>query len=416
MSGSNSTTDFGEHSARIELARCLDVCLDCRQCVEMCGVFPATIELVEERPGSDAGLLTPLDQDQIISLCSHCDLCRDGCPHRPGIGTAAVDLPAAVEALRFSLQRSGRVGWRAGFVARALASDRTLRSARWLRRPVNWLLRGRDGGVGRRALSLIFGLTRARPLPVLADESFAHWFSRRRASADATQHSGVIVPTCLVDQFAPKVGRESVRALEGGGAACALAGVTCCGGGLLESGQIDRFLRLAERNSQVLSESNGPIVVLQPSCLEVLRSDYPRLLGSSADGLAARVRGVVEHLDVTVPDAGARASSSLPVAIGLIGSPRGRATGEDERLVARLERRGVRVVHIETGSLGEGPGALTEARDAAESFVAPSDVPDDLPLFGSSVIINRMFQERLGRLVEPAQALLAVLATDEANG
>ncbi|MFZ8876411.1 MAG: hypothetical protein ACO2Z4_03230, partial [Ilumatobacteraceae bacterium] len=62
MSGSNSTTDFGEHSARIELARCLDVCLDCRQCVEMCGVFPATIEIVEERPGSDAGLLTPLDQ------------------------------------------------------------------------------------------------------------------------------------------------------------------------------------------------------------------------------------------------------------------------------------------------------------------------------------------------------------------
>jgi hypothetical protein len=74
------------------------------------------------------------------------------------------------------------------------------------------------------------------------------------------------------------------------------------------------------------------------------------------------------------------------------------------------------VVHIETGSLGEGPGALAEARDAAESFVTPSDVPDDLPLFGSSVIINRMFQERLGRLVEPAQALLAVLATDEANG
>ena len=416
MSVSDSTTDFGEHAARIELARCLDVCLDCRQCIEMCGVFPATIELVEERPGSDAGLLTPLDQDQIISLCSHCDLCRDGCPHRPGIGAAAVDLPAAVEALRFSLQRSGRVGWRAGFVGRALASDRTLRLARWLRRPVNWLLRGRAGGVGRRALSLIFGFTRVRPLPVLADEAFAHWFTRRRASADAPPHSVAIVPTCLVDQFAPEVGRESVRALEGGGAACALAGVTCCGGGLLESGQIDRFLRLAERNSQVLSESDGPIVVMQPSCLEVLRLDYPRLLGSSADGFAARVRGVAEHLDATMPDTGAGGSSSLPTAIGLIGSPRGRATGEDERLAARLERRGVRVVHIETGSLGEGPGALAKARDAAEAFVTPSDVPGDLPLFGSSVIINGMFQERLGRPVEPAQALLAVLVTEESTG
>jgi len=415
MSVSDSTTDFGEHAARIELARCLDVCLDCRQCVDLCGVFPSTIELVAERPGRDAGLLTPIDQDQIISLCSQCDLCRDGCPHRPGIGAAAVDLPAAVEALQFSLQRSGRIGWRARFVGRALASDRTLRLARWLRRPVNWLLCGRTGGVGRRALSLIFGLTRARPLPVLADESFAHWFTRRRLSADATQHSVAIVPTCLVDQFAPEIGRESLRALEGSGAACALAGVTCCGGGLLESGQIDRFLRLAERNSQVLSEADDPIVVLQPSCLEVLRSDYPRLLGSSVDGLAARVRGVAEHLDATVPETGARASSLLPVAIGLIGSPRGRATGEDERLVARLERRGVRVVHIESGSIGEGPGALTEARDAAESFVTPSDVPDDLPLFGSSVIINRMFQERLGRPVEPAHTILAVLAGDESN-
>jgi hypothetical protein len=70
MSGSDSTTDFGEHAARMELARCLDVCLDCRQCVELCGVFPATIELVGTRSSADTGLLTPIEQDRIISLCS----------------------------------------------------------------------------------------------------------------------------------------------------------------------------------------------------------------------------------------------------------------------------------------------------------------------------------------------------------
>ena len=58
------------------------------------------------------------------------------------------------------------------------------------------------------------------------------------------------------------------------------------------------------------------------------------------------------------------------------------------------------------------PGALAESRDAAESttFFLP---PHNLPLFGSSVVVNRAVEQRLGRPVEPAQMLLAALAERE---
>lgn len=409
MSGSDSTTDFGEHAARMELARCLDVCLDCRQCVELCGVFPATIELVGTRPSADTGLLTPLEQDQIISLCSHCDLCRDGCPHRPGVGAEAVDLPSAIEAVSTALHRAGRLGWRAGFAGRAVSSEGTLRWSRRLRRLVNPLLGARVGGAARRAMSLIFGLSHSRPLPAVSDRSFTQWFAQRGRPVGGSERPVAIVPTCLVDQFAPEFGRDAVSVIEASGTGCDLVGVTCCGGGLLESGQLDRFLQLAARNLRVLADVDGGIVVLQSGCLDVLRSDYPRLLGPTAEDIASRSHGLVEHLEAISPEVGIEGVPGLPALVGLVGSPRGRATGEDERLAALLERNGIRVVRIESGSIGEGPGALAEARDAAES-TTPDDPPRDLALFGLSVVVNRVVEERLGRPVQPAQRLLAALA------
>ncbi len=412
MSGSDSTTDFGEHEARMELARCLDVCFDCRQCLGLCDVFSETIELVGTRSSADTGLLSPSEQDQITSLCSHCDLCRDGCPHRPGVGAKAVDLPSAVEAVGVALHRSGRLGWRTGFLGRALSSDQTLRWVRRLRRPANRLLRAPAGGAARRALSLIFGLTHTRPLPVLADQSFTDWFILHRDPARGSERSVAIVPTCVVDQFAPEVGRDVVSALEASETGCDLVGVTCCGGGLLESGQLDRFLELAERNVRALSDVDGSIVVFQSGCLDVFCSDYPRLLGPTAEDIASRVCGLVEYLDTITPGVSPGSTSSVPAVVGLVASSRGRATGEDERLAGRLERNGIRVVLIESGSTGEGPGALAESRDAAESttFFLP---PHNLPLFGSSVVVNRAVEQRLGRPVEPAQMLLAALAERE---
>ena len=419
MSGSDSTTDFGEHAARMELARCLDVCLDCRRCVDLCEVFPETIELVGTRPSADTGLLTPLEQDRIISLCSHCDLCRDGCPHRPGVGAEAVDLPSTIEAVSAALHRSGRLGWRAGFAGRAVSSDRTLRWSHRLRRLVNPLLGARSGSAARRALSLIFGVTASRPLPVLTEQSFSQWFTRRERPVGGSERSIAILPTCLVDQFGPEFGRDAASAIEASGTTCDLVGVTCCGGGLLESGQVDRFLEVAERNLRVLADVDGGIVVLQSGCLDVLRSDYPRLLGPRAANIVSRARGLVEQLGVVSPEAGTRGAPSLPAAVGLVGSPRGHATGEDERLAALLERNGIRVERIESGSIGEGPGALAEARDAAES-TSPDDpahdLPHDLPLFGLSVVVNRVVEQRLGRPVEPAQRLLAALAHAESSG
>lgn len=411
MSTSDTAADFGEHAARIELARCLDVCLDCRRCVDLCGVFSEAIDLVGSLGHAESGLLTPLEQDRILSLCSHCDQCRDDCPHRPGVGEAAVDLPAAVEGVAAAVHRSGRTGWRSAFVVRALASDGAMRWARRFRGPLNRLLRGREGGVSRRALSMLIGVTSDRPVPRIADQSFTDWFSLREPAIAAVAPSVLVVPTCLIDQFAPEIGQATVTTLEGCGVRCVPSGVICCGGGLLESGQVDRFLRVAETNLALLSEGDcaDPIVVLQPGCAEVLRSDYPREFGQRAAAVASRVRGAFEHLDARSSMEAPGDGASLPDVVGVISSPRAAATGEEDLLIARLEGRGVRVVRIPSGPVGESSAALLSTRDTAESAPGPAEVADDVPLVGLSVLVNGALERRLGRAVEPAQNLLPAL-------
>ena len=265
--------------------------------------------------------------------------------------------------------------------------------------------------MSRRALSMLIGVTSDRPVPRIADQSFTDWFGLREPAIDAVAPSVLVVPTCLIDQFAPEIGQATVTTLEGCGVRCVPSGVICCGGGLLESGQVDRFLRVAETNLALLSEGDcaDPIVVLQPGCAEVLRSDYPRVLGQRAAAVASRVRGTFEHLDARSSIQAPGDGPSLPDVVGVISSPRAAATGEEDLLIARLEGRGVRVVRIPSGPVGESSAALLSTRDTAESAPGPAEVADDVPLVGLSVLVNGALERRLGRAVEPAQNLLPAL-------
>lgn len=119
--------------------------------------------------------------------------------------------------------------------------------------------------------------------------------------------------TCLVDGFAPGVGRAVVEVLERLGCEVEFAEAqSCCGQPALNTGHRREARRMAERTVRVLDATTGTIVVPSGSCADMLVHHTPRLLAGSpqeaaAIRVAARVREFTAFLveDLGIDDVGA---------------------------------------------------------------------------------------------------------------
>lgn len=119
--------------------------------------------------------------------------------------------------------------------------------------------------------------------------------------------------TCLVDGFAPEVGRATVRLLERLGVEVAFPEAqACCGQPAMNSGHARDAARMARQTVGVLDATSGPIVVPSGSCADMLTHHAPHLLEggpehSAALRVASRVRELTQYLvdDLGVSDVGA---------------------------------------------------------------------------------------------------------------
>ncbi|MEW6166005.1 MAG: (Fe-S)-binding protein [Pseudomonadota bacterium] len=101
--------------------------------------------------------------------------------------------------------------------------------------------------------------------------------------------------TCLVDQFAPDAGLDTVRLLEREGIVVHFPeDQTCCGQPAYTSGQLDAARTVARRQIDLFPEP-WPVVVPSGSCAAMMRHHYPKLF--AADPLlAARTRELSERI------------------------------------------------------------------------------------------------------------------------
>jgi L-lactate dehydrogenase complex protein LldE len=119
--------------------------------------------------------------------------------------------------------------------------------------------------------------------------------------------------TCLVDGFAPEVGRATVRLLERLGVEVAFPqDQACCGQPAMNSGHTRDAARMARRSVRVLDATSGPIVVPSGSCADMLIHHAPHLLEGDSEHDAAvrvssRIRELTQYLvdDLEVVDVGA---------------------------------------------------------------------------------------------------------------
>ncbi|MDD5248247.1 MAG: (Fe-S)-binding protein [Rhodocyclaceae bacterium] len=95
--------------------------------------------------------------------------------------------------------------------------------------------------------------------------------------------------TCLVDQFAPQAGLDTVRLLEREGIAVHFPEEqTCCGQPAYSSGYPDEARAVARRQLELFTQP-WPVVVPSGSCAAMMRHHYPKLFANDPALLAKAV-------------------------------------------------------------------------------------------------------------------------------
>ena len=101
--------------------------------------------------------------------------------------------------------------------------------------------------------------------------------------------------TCLVDQFAPQAGLDTVRLLEREGITVHFPrDQTCCGQPAYTSGYPDQARAVARRQLDLFPEP-WPVVVPSGSCAGMMRHHYPELFADDAV-LLAKARRLAERI------------------------------------------------------------------------------------------------------------------------
>lgn len=275
---------FDDKDLRSELTRVFDLCHGCRLCLHLCPSFPTMFNAIDARDGDVEGL-TRSQQDQVVDECYQCKLCYIKCPYIPPHDWD-LDFP--------------RLMMRANAVKKhdnnqslsERASDQIMGRTDLLgsigvkfSRTTNKML-SNENRVSRVALEKVMGIASDRVLPPYARERFSVWFKNRiKPFVKDRRAKAVIYPTCFIEYQTPAVGKDLVKVYEHNGIECLLPdGVKCCGAPWLHAGDVEQFVKTAQKNVTALVSSvrqGNPIIVSQPTCAYVIKKDYPLYVQSS---------------------------------------------------------------------------------------------------------------------------------------
>lgn len=293
-----------EADVRGEMARVFDVCRECRRCVDLCSTFPTLFEMLDGVAGSEAGDMTPAEQDQVADGCFQCTLCSLGCPN--GVSSDAnVDfsrLMLRTTAMRFE---NGHVGARRRGTAQLLGRADLVGRLHTIATPISHKLTDASpDSLLRRITAKLTGISPTRLLPTYASERFTTWFGRRpRIIMNKKQAAVTVFPTCLVEYQATDVGQDLVRVYERNGIECGVSEATCCGAPWLHAGDIERFAKLADKNVATLAKeirAGTSVVIAQPTCSHVVKTAYLDHVNEScrddAELVAANTYDAAEYL------------------------------------------------------------------------------------------------------------------------
>ncbi|MTE15720.1 FAD-binding and (Fe-S)-binding domain-containing protein [Nocardia aurantiaca] len=273
----------------------------------MCPSYRATREEEHSTRGRARLLFEMLEGDVItegwrstevrdaLDLCLACKGCRSDCP---------VDVDMATYKAEFlSHHYHGRVrppahysmGWIplwARLATTAAPIVNAVTHAPGLRRMI-----ARAGGVDPR-----------RELPRFARARFTETFTGDEDLAAASHGRVLLWPDTFTNNFEPAIGHAAAEVLTAAGFHVEIPDRTvCCGLTWISTGQLPTARRILKRTLRILEpvlREGIPVVVLEPSCAAVFRSDLPELLHGDEDAhrLAGQTRTLAELLAERAPE------------------------------------------------------------------------------------------------------------------
>ncbi|MDR7166546.1 FAD/FMN-containing dehydrogenase/Fe-S oxidoreductase [Nocardia kruczakiae] len=160
----------------------------------------------------------------------------------------------------------------------------------------------------RRLVSAAGGIARQREMPRFARTRFTRKFRDHTSSTTGERGTVLLWPDTFTNNFEPGIADAAVTVLEAAGFSVIVPGRTvCCGLTWISTGQLPTAKRVLRRTLRVLApqlRDSTPIVVLEPSCAAVFRSDLPELLygDQDAERLSKQTYTLAELLAERAPD------------------------------------------------------------------------------------------------------------------
>ncbi|WP_422746373.1 FAD-binding and (Fe-S)-binding domain-containing protein [Mycobacterium sp. WMMD1722] len=159
------------------------------------------------------------------------------------------------------------------------------------------------------ALKKLGGIDEHRGVPRFAAERFDRWFAHRPPPGRPAPRGKVLLwPDTFTNNFDAGIARAAVTVLEAAGFEVEVPDKTvCCGLTWISTGQLSVATHILRRTLRILApalRAGTPVVVLEPSCAAVFRSDLENLLDGDEDAhrLAAQTYTIGEVLSRHAPD------------------------------------------------------------------------------------------------------------------
>ena len=281
-----------------ETFRIFEICHGCRRCFNLCDAFPVLFNRIDMLDG-EVQRMTPEDVQRVVELCYQCKVCGfQKCPYTPP-HRYRLDFPRLMLRAKALRARHRGIPLRERLMIHV---DRLGRLARPMAFLANWANRN---PLNRVLLEATLGIHRKKRLPRFHRETFERWFRKRRNGGprNAPRGQGETVAlffTCQVNYNHPEIGRAAVEVLERNGVRVVCPPQRCCGMPLLDAGDVETAMAHARYNLRGLREAVArgyAIVTPIPTCLLMLKTEYPYLLGSDeAREVADRTRDLSDYL------------------------------------------------------------------------------------------------------------------------
>lgn len=210
-----------------------------------------------------------------LDLCLACKGCRSDCPVNVDMATYKAEFLFHHFRGRFRPMAHYSMGWIPLWARLAAVAPNLLNTVT------------HTPGVST-AFKKVGGIDVQRQMPNFAGERFTRWFTRHRRPDGAPSRGRVVLwPDTFVNNFEPEIAQAAVAVLEAAGFDVEVPRRTvCCGLTWISTGQLKTAKRVLRRTLSTLSpalRTSTPVVVLEPSCAAVFRSDLPELLYGDED-------------------------------------------------------------------------------------------------------------------------------------